>query len=94
MAAETLRHTLTTDEWTLIAEGKKVVAVQLTSTSTVWVFMAEAGVEPDEESPGILIGRGTSDLPNAWSAAGLPDDTNVWAISRKDAAEDVIVMSY
>lgn len=94
MAAETIRHTLTTDEWTLIAEGKKVVAIQLTSQATVWVFMADEGVEPDEDSPGILVARGMGDLPNAWSAAGLPDGTNVWAISKKDAAEDVIVMSY
>ena len=94
MAAETLIHTLSNEEWTLIASGKKVVAIQLLNPASVRVHMADINEVPDEESPGIVIGRGMPDLANAWSAAGLPDDTGIWAMSLRDPAEDIVVMSY
>ena len=94
MAAETVLITLSDSEWTLLAQDKKVIAVQLINPASVRLHMADASTPPDEDSPGIVIARGLPDLANAWSAAGLPEGTALWGMSLRDAAEDVVVMSY
>jgi len=90
--ASTLAHDVTQDEWTLVAEGSKNVAIQLAEQGQIRIHVGE--VEPSVGSAGILIGVGTPGLPSEFSCAGLPDGVRVWSRANDDDVVSIVVMQY
>jgi len=90
--ASTLEHAVTQDEWTLVAEEAKNVAIQLGEQGQVRVHIGET--EPGSGAAGILIAVGTPDVPSEFSAAGLPDGAKVWARANNDDEVTIIVMQF
>lgn len=90
--ANTLEHEVTQDEWTLVVDGSKNVAIQLAEQGQVRVHVGED--TPDASAAGILLARGSAGLPPEFSASGLGDGVKVWIRANEDDAVNVVVLQY
>lgn len=89
MAANTVAFSID-DEWTLVAEGVRNVAIQLSRQGQIEVHVAET--EPDEESVGIEIASSMVGMPSTFSVSSLDDDAKVWV--RSAGVAGIVVLTY
>jgi len=93
MAATTLYHTITPDEWTQVASGFSFILVQLRSHGVVRMHVGDSEAVVDDDSADIVLARGMSGAESSFSAGGVPDGTAVWLRS-VNGSEQVSVLSY
>lgn len=95
MPAQTEKKTLTNSAWTVLADGVTTVLVQINNPGNVEIIVRDSTLPaPTGNEAGIVIGRNLDRDSPGFSAGNMPNTTKVYGRSKKDAAEEVIVLSY
>lgn len=86
--ASTIKHSLTDTEWTQVVTTEDSVAVQPGGKTNLAIFIGDTS--PDEDSPGLIIGEDTPNLPRTFSASGLAG-AGVWLKATEGNTTAVVV---
>lgn len=96
--ASTQKYELTADEWVQVSDEEGTVAIQPGTSTNIYVYISDSaptmGDEDTEASPGFIIGRGTGEVPEAFSASGLDKGAlpaSVWLRSTEGETSVVVI---